>query len=137
MIEIGAASTNDLEWVINRTGCVPTADMQAMKAVHVDGRIMGMVAYDSWTPNSVQVHMAVAHPIAWRRLLKPAFEYIFNHAKRGIAVAVIRASNLKSIALTERFGFDETHRIANGWAEGEDLVVFEMRRAQCRYLGSA
>lgn len=125
-------ASHNFAWIAARTGCVLTPNARLIEVVDSSGKIRGQVAYDNWTRNAVQVHMAVDAPSWWRQLLVPAFEYGFAHA--GIMLAVISASNARSLALTRRFGFRETHRVQDGWAEGEDLVCLELRRAECRFL---
>ena len=78
--------------------------------------------------------MAVDSPIAWRALLPAAFRYAFEECGKGLILAAIRASNAKSLQLTRHLGFEPVHRVADGWAEGEDMVLFEMRKAACRWL---
>lgn len=100
------------------------------------GRIVGMIGYECWTPNSVQTHMAVETPIAWRSLLRPTFSYPFEEVGVGVMLAIVPAHNARSIALVRRFGLHETHRIRDGWRVGVDLVVFELRKHECRFIGN-
>jgi L-amino acid N-acyltransferase YncA len=129
-----AAAKSEFGWIEARTGCVLSRNATAIKATDTSGRIRGMVAYDSWTENAVQAHMAVDAAIAWRSLLRPAFAYPFEEAGRGVLLAVVQSSNRASMRLVERFGFREAYRMHDGWAEGNDLVFMELRRAECRFL---
>jgi RimJ/RimL family protein N-acetyltransferase len=130
------AAREELHWLVERTQFSPTAGCRAIKATDEDGRIRGMVAFDGWTLNSVQAHMAVDSPIAWRALLRPAFAYPFEEAGRGVLLAIIPAGNTKSVRLAQHFGFQESHRVRDGWSVGEDLLVLEMRREACRWLAA-
>lgn len=121
-------------WIEERTGCVLTRNARAIEAVREDGEIVGMVAYDNWTPASVQAHMAVDSAIVWRRLLRAAFDYPFRFAGKSLLIGIIAANNERSVAAVESFGFIETHRFIDGWREGVDLIVYEMRRKDCRWL---
>ncbi|RKH08995.1 hypothetical protein D7X74_30395 [Corallococcus sp. CA047B] len=131
---VRAAPPAHFAWLEGRTGCVLTRNASAIEAVDADGTIRGMVAYDSWTESAVSAHMAVESPSVWRALLRPAFEYPFVQAGREIILGVIVASNARSMAFVERVGFREAHRVQGGWAKGVDLVVWEMRREDCRWL---
>lgn len=133
-LRVRAAPPEHLGWIVQRTGFAPTGGCRAIEAVDAAGRIRGMVAFDGWTENACHAHMAVESPIAWRALLAPAFGYAFDQCGRGIILGVVPAGNARSCALTRRFGFREVHRIKDGWAEGEDLVVHEMRKNECRWL---
>lgn len=130
---VQAAPWEHFDWLAKRSGCVLTADFRAIEALAA-GRIVGMVGYCNWTRSAVQAHMAVDTPIAWRELLGPAFEYPFGECGRELIVALVPAGNLRSLRLTRRFGFVERYRVKDGAAVGEDFVLFEMRRTECRYL---
>jgi RimJ/RimL family protein N-acetyltransferase len=125
-----AATTEEIDWLRERTGALLASDPRAIKAVDAMGRIRGMVAYENWTPNSVQAHMAVDTPVAWRSLLPAVFEYPFEECGLGVLFGVIPAGNHRSCAMVRRLGFRETYRIRDGWGPGEDLIIFEMRRLE-------
>lgn len=133
-LHVRAAERKRGEWIEARAGCSLMPDARLIEAVDAEGRTRGMVAYERWTENAVQAHMAVDSPIVWRSLLGPAFAYPFQECGKGVLLAVIPAHNVRSVALTRRFGFRETRRIPDGWARGDDLLLFEMTRAECRHL---
>ncbi len=133
-LRVLAASPADLAWIVDRTECGATAGARGIKAVDEAGTIRGMVMYDGWTKNAVHAHMAVDSPIVWRALLLPAFAYPFEEQGREIILGTIPSHNKKSVAMVKAFGFRESHRIKDGWARGDDLLMFEMRRNECRFL---
>lgn len=122
-------------WIEERTGCHLMPDARLIEAVDTGGRTRGMVAYERWTPNSVQAHMAVDSPIVCRSLIDAAFSYPFEECGKGVLLAFIREDNHKSTRMTQHIGFVETHRIRDGWEVGVDLVAFEMRKESCPWLG--
>jgi L-amino acid N-acyltransferase YncA len=136
-MRVQAAPPKHFPWLTSRTGCVLTEQARAIEALDGRGLIRGMVAYDGWTENSVQAHMAVDTPIVWRSLLGPAFEYPFTECDKGVLIGIIPGHNARSVAMTRSLGFQEAHRVRDGWAKGDDLVVFEMRREECRHLRGA
>lgn len=129
-----AAQPQDFAWLVQRTSAALTDHATGIKAVDASGRIRGMVAYDYWTPNACQAHMAVDSPIVWRSLVRPAFAYPFEELGRSLILGIIAADNPRSLAMVEALGFRRAHEIKDGWAPGVPLVVHEMRRADCRYL---
>ena len=133
-MRVVAAAKADFEWMEARLGPVVTSNARAIKAVDSDGNIRGMVAYDNWTETAVQCHMVVASPAVWRSLLRPAFSYPFEECGKSLLIAIIPQHNHRSVQLTRRFGFRETHRFRDGWAEDSDILVFELRRHECRFL---
>ncbi len=129
-----AADKLDLFWLCQMTGAVLTANARGIKAVDSRGHTRGVIAYDNWTENSCQAHMAVSTPIAWRTLLGSAFSYPFEELGRGLILAVIQSSNIKSLKVAAHMGFRMAHRVRDGWAIGEDLVMLELRREDCRWI---
>lgn len=123
-------------WLVERAGCELTPGFKAIKAVDAQGRIHGMVGYSGWTANMVIMHIALDHPAAFRSLLEWAFKYPFEQAGRSVALATVRETNLRSMALCAKVGFKELCRVRDGVEPGEDMVLFEMRREDCRWLSN-
>lgn len=128
-------ATRDFRWIKERTSCGISDGFRAIEAVNENGRIAGMIGYDSWTENAVQMHIALDSPAALRPLLRHCFRYPFIQNARSIALGIIPAHNTRSCRLAERVGFCEVHRIVDGWDKGDDLVIYEMRKSDCRWLG--
>ena len=130
---VRASRPDELAWLCERTGIAPTGDMKAVQACDAFGRIYAQVAAEGWTPNAVRLHIAVDEPIALRSLLHAAAVWIFDQAKRGLALGVIKSDNARSLRLAKHIGFREAYRVQDGWAKGVDLVALEMRREWCRW----
>lgn len=110
-----------------------TPDLRAIEAIDErTGRIVGMVGYNLWTKNSVNVHVAAESPSVWRSLLAPGFKCGFGYVE--VLLGVVYGDNAKSQRFARKLGFKETHRVKDGAAKGVDLVLFEMRKNECRYL---
>lgn len=93
-----------------------------------------MVAYDSFTHNSAQISIALETPVAWRVLARPSFQYPFEELNKGVLIALVSSANLRSLELTEHVGFKPTYRIEDAILPGIHLVLFEMRKKECRWL---
>ena len=124
----------EYQWLVDRVGCDITAGFKAIKVVDEAGTIHGMVGYGSWTANAVMLHIALDNPVALREILKWGFRYPFEQCGRGIALASVRAKNEKSMRLCRKVGFREVYRVKDGIEVGEDMVLFQMRREDCRYI---
>lgn len=131
---VSAAQPEDFAWIVKQTGCALSKDVRAIKAVDAAGEIRGMVAYDMWTPNSCQAHMALGTPVAARSLLRRAFHYPFVFADRGILLGYCRASNTRARKLHDSLGFELLCVVPDGWTSGEDLCIVQMRRENCRWI---
>jgi hypothetical protein len=125
---VRAAPKEDFTWIGMRTGCVLTQNARAIEAVDETGWIRGMVAFDNWTDNAVQVHIATDTPIAWRYLAGPGLEYPFIQGKRGVVIGLIARSNKRSCRFARKMGFEEVGCIEDGQAVGDDLLLFRLRR---------
>jgi RimJ/RimL family protein N-acetyltransferase len=133
---VRAAPVEHYGWILQRIGLAPTGRFRAIEALDPrTGEIRGMVGYDGWTHNAVQMHIALASAAALRPLLRPAFAYPFHEIGLGVVLAPVVASNARSLALVAHAGFTEVCRIRDGAELGVDMVLHEMRREHCRYLG--
>ena len=124
----------EYEWLVERSGCDITPGFKAIKVVDAKGKIHGMVGYGNWTANAVVLTIALDNPAALREVLKWGFRYPFEQCGRGIALAMVRGKNKRSLSLCNKVGFREVYRVKDGIDIGEDMVMFQMRREDCRYI---
>ena len=124
----------EYEWLVERSGCDITPGFKAIKVVDAEGKIHGMVGYGNWTANAVVLTIALDNPAALREVLKWGFRYPFEQCNRGIALAMVRGKNKRSLSLCNKVGFREVYRVKDGIEVGEDMVMFQMRREDCRYI---
>jgi len=124
----------EYEWLVERSGCDITPGFKAIKVVDGKGKIHGMVGYGNWTANAVVLTIALDNPAALREVLKWGFRYPFEQCGRGIALAMVRGKNKRSLSLCNKVGFREVYRVKDGIEVGEDMVMFQMRREDCRYI---
>lgn len=122
------------QWLISRAKCVATPHFRAIEALDGKGEIKGMVGYDGWLGNAAQMHVAFESAIAARALLTPAFDYLFNFAGKEIALGLLPSHSTAALRFDLHIGFREVHRIKDGWAPGDDMVLLEMRKDECRWL---
>lgn len=137
MITVRAAPPVNMPWIAERAGLALTPDLRVLEAVDENMRIVGQVGFNSATPNAVTCHIALAYPLALRRLLRPAFAAMFdpwpNGYGRQLALAPVLSTNERSLALVRSLGFVEVFRGRDYWEPGVDMVWHEMRADQCRY----
>lgn len=70
-----------------------------------------------------------------REFLYACFDYAFNFLDLKVLINVVSAENKNSLRFTKKIGFSEICRIPLAWNGEEDLVLFQMRRDDCRWLG--
>lgn len=103
----------------------------------VDGDLIeAMTGYDLWSPNSVQMHIWVkaGHSLT-RNFIRECFRYPFVQCGKGIVIGVTVGNNVAALELNRRIGFVVKYRVKDGWELGTDLVIQELRREECRWLG--
>ena len=123
-----------LPWLAQRASLVLSPTLEAIAAVDDKGQIAGMVGFDGWTPNAVYVHIAIEKPIALRRLVWRAFDLAFNRIGRGVIFAPVMSTNRKSIDLVVHLGFEQVARLRDAWEPHVDMLLFEMRKRDCRWI---
>ena len=134
MLTVQAAPPLHFAWMTSRSGYCPAWDFRAIEAIDTHGRICGMVGYDRWQGNSAEMHVALDTFSATRALRVPAFDYLFNQAGKQVAIGLIPAHNAKALRFSQTVGFRELARVRDGWAEGDDVVLLELRKDDCRFL---
>ncbi len=128
-------ATRETGWLSTRTGWSLSSASRAIEAVDErTGRIVGMVGFDGWTHNAAQAHIALDVPVALRRLIPPAFGYIFREAGKGVLLTYVSSANDRSLRLMDDLEFTKIARIPDAITVGTDLLLFVMRRETCRWL---
>lgn len=121
-------------WIAERAKLVCGPAFVAIEAMDESGRIHGMLGMDGFLPNSASMSIALDNPAVLRRLLGPAFSWLFITTGRKLATCAVLSTNTRSLELVRHVGFREVFRGRNWWEPEVDLVLFEMRRAECRWI---
>lgn len=136
MLDIDAANAADLELYAEKTGYkVDPRQFNAIKASS-KGKVLGIIGFDYWTPTALQMHVWIGNPMALRggRWLHECFKYAFWTCGKKVAFGVIPSDNQKALDFIWNVGFVELIRLKDGWDSGVDMVINEIRPAQCRWL---
>ena len=99
-----------------------------------DGKLIAVLGYNNFNPNSCQIHVA-STDVYWlnKDLLFAIFDYPFNKLGVKVILAPIYKGNTKSLNLCRKLGFEQVADIPYGHPEG-DLIVVAMKRNQCKWL---
>lgn len=124
------------DWVAERIGC--SKDWGAFEAIGLeqDGDLIAGVVVDGYTKNArCSIHCA-GDGKRWlnREFLSVVFRYVFEQAACRVVVNTVNSENEASMKFTEHLGFEEKLRVEGGSPDGA-LVIFVMRREDCRWLG--
>lgn len=122
-------------WFKSRTSVILCEDSEAIIAVDDEGEIAAMVVFDTWTPSSVNVHMAVENPMAIKHGI---FEQVAIHAyvTRGKKrlFGLVPSNNFKAMKLDMHIGFQEVARVPDAVDDGVDYVIMRLDKEDCRWL---
>lgn len=135
MIELLANEDSSFDFVLAKIGKVrswmnPAKSISAWK----DGRLLGAVVYDGFTPYDCNIHLAVDdRRCVTRQVLRAVFEYPFVQLKLDRVTALIAAENEASVDFCERinFSFEGFKRCA---LAGEDELIYGMLKTECRWI---
>ena len=132
------ADGKHVRWITDRIHLIPVADAKGIAAESDDGTILSVCMMDTWLENSVQVHIAIDNPICLKgyTYIREVFTYIFDTAKRGIAIGTVSSDNEKALRFDKKIGFREVARIRDGHRKGVDIVLLELRREYCKWIKS-
>ena len=79
------------------------------------------------------MHVAIEGRIT-KGFLKAAFHWPFERWGLNAVMGLVTAGNTDALRFDLNLGFREVYRVKDG-GRGEDLIVLEMRRDECRYIG--
>ena len=132
---IRAATREELDAFEIETGYCPTKKCTGI-VNEVDGKVAALILYDFWTHTSAQAHISVSN---FKHFIDPAFvraifEYPFEMCGKSMLITVTPESAKGSLAISRWLGFVEVYRQKDGWKQGEDMILKEMRRENCRWL---
>jgi L-amino acid N-acyltransferase YncA len=122
-------------WVMSRIGGF--FDPVCMSAIgwQSDRRLTAGAAYRDWNGVSIEGQIAADKPLT-RGFLFAIFDYPFRQLGARKIIATTTADHIRSIRLLRRLGFLEEACLRDA-AWGGDLIIFTLRREDCRYLGEA
>ncbi len=132
---IRAPTHEETYFVAKQMSYAPSGDVKGVATI-ASGKILACILYDSWTINSVQVHVystelkALFDPVYLREI----FTFPFITGNRRQLIAVTPANQKGSLAVSSWLGFKELSRIPDGWDRGVDMVLKRLLREDCRFL---
>ncbi len=117
---------------------VPSARAQCIMCVDdATGAPIAGVAYDGYNGHIIMAHIWIdkgRKPS--KEWLAAIFDYPFNKLGVKKIVGQVRSSNGPALEIDKHFGFEQEARISDFYANGDDLEVLTMTRAQCMILNS-
>lgn len=117
-------------------GVQPSADLQALFwANPKSNEIEWCIGYTSFLGKTCQIHVVnFDKKYTPRRLLWAAFDYPFRQAGVETLIGIVNSNNQLAMKYDQNLGFKEAYRFKGMHDDGGDIVVFEMKKQDCRFL---
>ena len=121
--------------LLREIGVQPCGDLQALFWVDEQDKIEWVIGYTAFIGKTCQMHMVnLKGGYTPKQLLKASFDYPFNQLGIEKAFGIVNSNNVKAMEYDQKLGFKEAVRFAGMHDDGGDLVVFEMDKADCRWI---
>lgn len=126
---------HEWNWIADRAECNACSDTKGIVAYNEEGMLVAAIALDSWSYNSVAIHVAIEDKWVFRHgFAEECFNYIFNVCERGILLGATPSNNEKALKFNRHLGLKPIYTIKDGYAVGVDYIVQELRKEDCRYI---
>lgn len=121
--------------LLKEVGVQPCGDLQALFWVDEENKIEWVIGYTAFIGKTCQMHMVnLKGGYTPKGLLFGAFDFAFNHCKLEKVFGIVNSQNVKAMEYDQKLGFKEAARFAGMHDDGGDLVVFNMDKADCRWI---
>jgi hypothetical protein len=116
-------------------GVQPCGDLQALFWVGDENKIEWVIGYTAFIGKTCQMHMVnLKGGYTPKGLLFGAFDFAFNHCGLEKVFGIVNSNNVKAMEYDQKLGFKEAVRFDGVHDDGGDLVVFQMGKADCRWI---
>lgn len=115
---------------------VVCADMEGI-GLKRDGQMVAGVIYEGWNDHNVWMHVCAEPGSRWmtRAYLRECFAFPFVERGLKFVRGHVNASNDAARRLDEHLGFRQEARLYGAAADGGDVILYCMRRDECRFIG--
>lgn len=122
----------ELQWFCAGLQYLPQLDLKGLTGIDASGNVVALVGFDGWTHGSVCLHSWISPGALTRAFLREVARYPFSTGRR-VLIGKTPASNTRALRFNRHYGFEETYRIRDGFADGVDLIIQELRHDKCRW----
>jgi len=109
--------------------------LQALFWVDSENKIEWVIGYTAFIGKTCQMHMVnLKGGYTPKGLLFGAFDFAFNHCGLEKVFGIVNSNNVKAMEYDQKLGFKEAVRFDGVHDDDGDLVVFQMGKADCRWI---
>ena len=102
----------------------------------INGRLVGVVIYDTFTTGDCLFHTASDGAGRWvtKEFIIRAMAYPFHQLRQRRLTALVSEHNAASLRFTRHFGWKQEGVLREAGARGEDVILFGMLLSECRWI---
>lgn len=133
-IQVNAPGAGD--WVMARVGGVfnDKTDHCISRHDH-DDSVLGGVVFTGYLYGSILLHMAGSeNHWASRDFLWLVYDYAFNQLGVRKCLGLVASDNSRALSIDLRMGFRVEAKLTDMLADGGDLLILTLKRADCKWL---
>lgn len=134
--QITRSTPEVLTFFSSRMPLVVCADMEGI-GLKRDGQMVAGVIYEGWNDHNCWMHVCAEPGSRWmtRAYLRECFAFPFVERGLKFVRGHVNASNDAARRLDEHLGFREEARLCGAASDGGDVIMYVMRREECRFIG--
>ena len=124
-------------WALIPDGGRPTLSVDTKGVVALDGtgELVAACVFDNWSFNACQIHIYINNPFVLKHgFAREVFNYAFNTCGKNIVFGMTPADNEKALKFIKNIGLVEIFRVPEGYKEGVDFVLTQLRKEDCRWM---
>ena len=117
-------------------GVQPSADQQAIFWCNPDTKVIEWcVGFTAFIGKTCQIHVVNFNKkYTPRKLLWATFDYPFRQLGLESLIGIVNSNNEQAMKYDQNLGFKEVHRFKGLHDDGGDIVVFELKKDECRFI---
>lgn len=121
-------------WLNTRVPAVGwTEDFRAIGLVR-DDCLIAVAGYNWFVGKTCHVHIAADDKRIPRSFVRAGFEYAFRQLDLVSVFAWMDPAKPHPLDIDYRLGFSDALRVPGGTVEGNDLILIQLNRADCKWL---
>ena len=124
------------EILLKEIGVQPSADQQSIFWANAETKVIEWcIGFTNFIGKTCQIHVVNFNKkYTPRKLLWATFDYPFRQLGLESLIGIVNSNNEQAMKYDQNLGFKEVHRFVGLHDDGGDIVVFEMKKADCRFI---
>ena len=124
------------EILLKEIGVQPSADQQAIFWANPETKVIEWcIGFTNFIGKTCQIHVVNFNKkYTPRKLLWATFDYPFRQLGLESLIGIVNSNNEQAMKYDQNLGFKEVHRFAGLHDNGGDIVVFELKKDECRFI---